>query len=201
MNMPIYEIKKTFSTYTKTIEILLLLHNIKKVVRQGFYNFEKDKVIEFCKKNNIFYSESPYKVIFVNPELKNYSNKGLKVKKEDKRTGIQFFYFSKNEKEAYLANYYETINDDLNLGLILEYPDCCIKNFIKNKNEMAKLDNDFINLTAKNSKNKKHKFYTNINQRNKDRVLLSHFPCCFECEKSIKLGEQYLNSLKKNILK
>ena len=43
------------------------------------------------------------------------------------------------------------------------------------------------------SKGIRYPFYTNICKRHVDLTLLSHFPCSFNCEKSIEQAKKHLN--------
>ena len=40
--------------------------------------------------------------------------------------------------------------------------------------------------------------YTNLSQRSKDYVILSHFPCNPECKESIILAKNYLETISKH---
>ena len=182
--LTITELKNIFGSFQKAQEIFLLLADEKKVVRQGFYENETGKIIEFCKKHRIYLVKSRFKIILTDAE-KGFSNIGIKTKEDDERNGMIFLYLSKDEKSAYLASYYEIMNDSGNLGRILEYPECCIDFFLKN--------------WSKENSNPEHEPtnpYTNITRRNDDLVLISHFPCSSECKKSIALGKRYYNKLK-----
>ena len=114
-----------------------------------------------------------------------FVNKGMRVLESDSREGMRFIYFSRDEKHAYLAAYYEQVGDERNLGLELGYPECCVDYFCKT-------------FSAENT-NPEHKPtnpLTNISKRDKDWVLLSHFPCSSDCEASIALGKQYYEILR-----
>ncbi len=178
----IQQLAFTFGSKTKAQEIVLLLQNAKEVVRQGFYESELFKVEQFCQKNNLYLVKSTFKVLFADEEV--YSNKGVRISEEDPRPGMYFVYISKDEQKAWLASYHELMQNHTNLGLVLGYPHCCIDFFCKN-------------FTARNS-NPEHKPinpHTNLSKREQDLVILSHFPCCSDCIKSIKLGEKYLQAI------
>ena len=183
--MHIYDLKPIFSTRTKSQEILLLLSGAKKVVRQGFYESELGKVIEFFEKNNIFLVKSKFKVL-LSDKGEPFSNKGMRVG-EDNVDGMYFVYLSLDKKSAYLASYYEITQDHKNLGLILGYPECCVDYFCNHFSEQNP-----------NPEQKPTNPYTNLSKREQDYVLLSHFPCNSDCEKSIELGKKYLQIIKEN---
>jgi len=175
-----------FGSYSKAEEILYLLHNLKEVVRQGFYESELGKVEIFCKDNHLHLVKSNFKVLLADEESSVYSNKGIRVPEKDKSLGMYFVYISKDEKKAWLAAYFELVRNDLELGLLLGYPKCCVDNFCKNFDEKK------TNLEI-NSEN----IFTNVTKREQDLVLISHFPCSAECSKSIKIGKNNLELIKR----
>src|SRR3989344_7976175 len=178
--MNVRELSLIFGSKSKAHEILYLLKDVKKVVRQGFYEPELAKVEEFCQQHNLTLAKSRFKVLLADETA--FSNKGIKISGDDLRPGLFFVYISKNEREAWLASYYELINDTEELGRLLGYPNCCIDFFIKRFTE----DNPNLQLKPTNP-------YTNLTKRDLDLVIISHFPCSSDCEKSIQLGKIFLN--------
>ena len=178
----IKQLSLTFGSKTKAQELVLLLQNAKEVVRQGFFESELHRVEQFCQKNNLHLIKSEFKVIFADEGI--YSNKGIRIPINDKRPGMYFVYISKEEQKAWLASYYELVQNHKDLGLVLGYPRCCVDFFSKN------FSSQNVNL-EKPSQNP----YTNLSLREQDAVILSHFPCSSECKESIKLGEKYLQAI------
>ncbi|MEK6938431.1 MAG: DUF483 domain-containing protein [Nanoarchaeota archaeon] len=176
---------KIFGSKTKAQEIVLLLQEAKEVVRQGFYAAELPAVEEFCQKNGLFLVKSKFKILLDDKE-QNYSNKGLRIAKNDPRPGMHFVYISKDESRALLASYAEMMNRRKELGEILGYPECCIGFFVNN----FRSDNTDLELSPKNE-------WTNLSKRGEDVVLLSHFPCSSDCEESITLAKQYFEAIMK----
>ncbi|MDP3733620.1 MAG: DUF483 domain-containing protein [Nanoarchaeota archaeon] len=172
-----------FGSKTKAQEMVFLLHNVKNVVRQGFYPSELGRVEEFCKNNNLYLVKSKFKVLVTNDHI--YSNKGLRIDLDDTREGMYFTYISKDEKTALLASYDELTGNDYELGLVLGYPSCCVQFFCRHFNEK----NPDLQLPATN-------LFTNLTARNQDCVLLSHFPCSSDCSESIRIAEHYAALLK-----
>jgi len=171
-----------FGSKTKAQEIVLLLQNAKEVVRQGFFASELPKVEPFCTEHNLFLVKSKFKILFADESV--YSNKGIRIPEEDKRPGMYLVYISKDEQKAWLASYYELVQNNKDLGLVLGYPQCCVEYFCKNFNAQ----NANLEMPSKNP-------YTNLSKRDRDFVILSHFPCNPECRGSIKLGEKYLQAI------
>lgn len=176
-------LERVFGSKTKAQEILFLLEEVKETARQGFYPEELREVEKFCAEMNLHLVKSKFKVLLADGEA--YSNKGIKVDENDSR-GMQIAYISKDEKKAYLASYYELVGDEKNLGLALGYPLCCVNFFCKN---FGKEGFD-LQLEPTNE-------WTNLARRAEDCVLISHFPCSSDCEKSIELGQRYFVVLKK----
>jgi len=193
--MNINELRQTFGSLTKALEILFLLEDVKPCVRQGFYDTELEKVVKFCNHNNINYELSPYKIVLETTKG-NYSDKGTKVSLNDPRKGLMFIYLSKN-KEAAKANEYETKQDHKNLGLSLGYPECCSNFFVKHEQEESKKQFNFITPIKNNSK-EPYSLYTNYLAKYQDITLLSHFPCSFNCKNSIEIGKKHLELIEKH---
>ena len=73
------------------------------------------------------------------------------------------------------------MSNDSDLGRILGYPKCCVDFFCKR----FTADNPNLQLKPTNP-------FTNLTQREKDRAIISHFPCSSDCQESIELGKLYL---------
>jgi len=171
-----------FGSKTKAQEIVLLLQNAKDVVRQGFFDSELHGVGQLCQKHGLYLIKSNFKVLFADEGV--YSNKGIRIPEDDPRPGMYFAYISKDEQKAWLASYYELVQNHKDLGLVLGYPQCCVEYFCTNFNPQ----HTNLEIPSKNP-------YTNLSKREQDLVILSHFPCSVECKESIKLGEKYLQAL------
>ena len=177
----------------KVDEILLLLHDKKQVVRQAFYEEEFPRIEKFCKENNIFVNQSRFKVILSDEETGNFSNKGLRIPENDKRPATHLYYFSKCEEKAYLANYYELMSNQKDLGLLLGYPSCCVEFFLNN------FSKDNVNPEVKvEGSDDKDSTLLNLNKRWQDAVLVSHFPCSNECQESILQAKKNFQFLYEN---
>lgn len=163
----------------KACELLYLLHNIKPVVRQGFYTNELEKVEAFCSKNNLHTVKAPYTVNV--EETSGFSNRGkiLPEESEKSKTGMHLVYISKDKEKALVTCLAETQQDHITAGLLLGYPKCCAE--------------FFTNEYTKGNLNPIHKPtnpWTNLTQRDKDAAFLSHFPCSSECEGSMIIAKE-----------
>ncbi len=165
------------SSKTKAQEILLLMHDAKPVVRQGFYDYELPKIQKLCDENKLFLVKSTFKVLLADEGT--YSNKGIRIPESDKRLGMYFVYISKDEEKAWMAAYNEMMRNERDLGLALGYPSCCVEFFCRS-----------FKANNPNPQHKPTNPYTNLTQREKDCVLIFHFPCSSDCQKSLQLARQ-----------
>ncbi len=179
----IKKLSRIFGSKTKAQEVIFLQQHLKEVLRQGYYPHELSKVEHFCTQQKIFLVKSEFKVIL---QEDTYSNYGQRLPEKDPREGMYFVYFSYDEEKAYLAAYYELVGNDRELGLLLGYPECCVKFYCEHAGHK--------NL---NPEHRPTNGYTNLTKRGCDAVLLSHFPCFSDCAKSIELAKKNLNVLQK----
>ena len=162
----------------KALEILCVLHGIKPVARQGFYDSEITAVDEFCKISGLFVEKSRDRI---EVHGVGYSNVGQRGKH-----GLKLLYISKDEIKAAQACLFETRQDHMQAGIALGYPRCCAEFFAKsfvegNLNPVHLPTNPWTNLT----------------QRENDACLLSHFPCHSDCDASVAIARQNFELLSK----
>jgi len=175
----------SFGSYTKAQEILLLRKGVKPVVRQGFYQPELPAIERYCLENKLHLVTSTFKVLLA--DYTPYSNKGIRVPAKDKREGMFFVYISNDEEKAWLAAYYELMNNHKDLGAVLGYPACCVDYFMKAFS--AKNPNPVHSPTNA---------WTNLTQRDNDAVLISHFPCSSDCQESMVLARKTADVIAKH---
>ena len=190
------ELRKIFESNIKSFEILYILEGVKAVARIMVNEEDKERVFGFFDNQGLSYTLSDFKVVKEDKD-KGYSDKGIKVPIESEEKGHFFVYVSKDRKKAERARKLEKENKHKELGLILGYPECCSEFFEKHYEEQSKKHNDYTLAALKDSDGFQFPFYTNIASRHFDLSLLNHFPCRFDCEKSIELGERYLEIIKK----
>ena len=172
-----------FGSQSKAQEIVLLLNNFKDVVRHGYYEYELPKIERFCSENNLSMELSQFKVVLAE---NGFTNKGFRVPFDDERDGMIFVYISKDLEKSHLAAYYELMQNDKDLGRVLGYPACCVEYFCES-------------FSSKNP-NPEHQpinMFTNLTLREKDLVLISHFPCRSECLRSSGIAKQNLDLIMK----
>lgn len=189
------ELKKTFGSMTKALEILYMVEGAKPVARIIIHPEEKMRIREFCKKNNLFLELSDFTI--TKQDLnRGYSNKA--ILNAVKREGDYFGYIAKTQTKAEKAKYLEANQKHKELGLLLGYPECCVSFFIKNIEERKQKNFDFIPAILKNSEGFKFPWQNNIAVRYFDLTLINHFPHSFHCEKSKEMAEKYLEIIKKH---
>lgn len=190
-----------FSNYTRSIEILYLLNNIRRLVRLDANEIELKKIKEFCNKENLYLEISNFKVIKLVDEGKgNYSNIVKKVSSKffgSQKIGLHHIYISKDKTRARLLKFLESKDDDKAIGKLLGYPECCINFFVENKKVQQKVQNDYILPALANSEGFEFPFYTNYTVRYFDVALLSHFPHSFNCKDSIKIAKTNFEFIRK----
>ena len=189
---------KIFGNYTRSLEILYLLDDIKRIVRLDANEVELKNIKNFCNDNNLNLEISDFKVIKITDEGKGgYANIVKKVSINYPEQGLYHIYISKDKNKTKFLKLLENKNDDKAIGELLGYPKCCVDFFIKNKEKQQKIQNDYILPALNNSDGFKFPFYTNYAIRYFDITLLSHFPHNFHCEQSIKIAKTNFGIIKK----
>ena len=170
---------------SKADEIIFLLNDLKPVVRQAFYSHEIPAIQQFSTKHNLHVATSRFKVL-LSEDVGTFSNLGERIPLNDSRQGMLHVYISKDEAKAHLAHYFELVQNDESLGNLLGYPECCITYFLSSfskdtPNPIQNQSDPLLNLT----------------KRDQDAVLISHFPCSQNCEKSVIIAKRNITYLEK----
>ena len=187
-----------FNNYTRSLEILYLLNDIKKLVRLDANEIELEKIKEFCNKENLYLGISDFKVVKLPDKGKgNYANIVKKIPIDYPYPGLYHIYISKDKNKTDFLKLLETQNDDRAIGELLGYPKCCVQFFMENLEKQQKLQNDYILPALNNSEGFKFPFYANYTMRYFDITLLSHFPHNFNCKESITIAKNNLQCIKK----
>ncbi len=88
---------------------------------------------------------------------------------------------------------YDIFYKEKYLGLLLGYPSCCVKNFIKvYKKENKYPFNYFLHIV----KNTKNVFDFRLNSFTKPNTLIFHYPCSNNCRRSVKKVNELLHIIK-----
>lgn len=189
------QLQQIFHSITKSLEVLYVIEGNKSCARILVFEDDLNKVVDFLNKNKIGCVISDFKVIKQTAQSEFYSDKSIKIDKNDVKKGYFFVYLSKNKKTAEKAKLMEDKNNHLELGLLLGYPKCCCEFFERNFDEQ---NTDLTRRTLENSDGYEFPFYTNIAARHFDVSLLSHFPHSFECKPSIEIAKANLKTIQKH---
>lgn len=188
------KLQQIFHSLTKSLEVLYVIEDAKPCARIIVFEDELENIKKFLLEEEIFFQISDFKVLKQNIQSDFYSDKSIKIDKNDSRKGHFFVYISKDKKIAAQAKTEEGKNNHKKLGLLLGYPECCCDFFANN------FDDKHTDLTLKalgNSNGFEFLFYNNIAARHFDISLLSHFPHSFHCKLSIEIAKNNLSIIKK----
>jgi len=186
-----------FKTLSKSFDILYVIENAKPVSRILLDEEKINMADSLLKEFNLKTILSDFKIAEEIDENRCFSDRGVKIDKKAIIPGRFFMYISKSESLARKAKEAEAVNNHIELGRLLGYPKCCSSFFEKNFPIESKKNNDYTLAALRNSNGFKFPFLTNISIRHMDLVLLSHFPCNFNCAGSIKIAEKNLNIIKR----
>lgn len=185
------EFRKTFGSVIKALEIIYVIEGAKPAARIMVKDDEFDKINGFLDKYKLNILKSDFKIR--KDDNGAYSDKGSKVNLNEK--GYYFVYISKSKEEAKKAKRLENKNNHIEMGIALGYPKCCCEFF--DRNFLSEPKKDFTLATLRESDGYKFSFYNNIAARHFDIALLNHFPCTYNCEKSVEIAEKNLEVIKK----
>ncbi len=189
------QLQHIFHSVTKSLEVLYVIEGIKPCTRILVPEDELEKVLNFLNENKLSYSVSDFKALKQNLQSDFYSDKSVKIPKNDPRTGYFFAYISKDRDLAEKAKIAEEKSRHFELGSILGYPECCCDFFEKNFDEN---NADLTLKTLKHSAGIYFPFYTNVAARHFDVSLLSHFPHSFSCRESMDMAKNSLECIEKH---
>ena len=190
----IAKLQQIFHSITKSLEVLYVIEDLKPCARILVFEDEISKVADFLKRSKMSHAISDFKVLKHTTQSDFYSDKSIKIPKNDARKGYFFIYLSKSKETAEKAKLAEDSNNHKELGLLLGYPKCCCEFFDENFNEK---NTDLTLKTLENSDGYEFTFYNNIAARHFDVSLLSHFPHSFECKPSIEIAKNNLKIINK----
>jgi hypothetical protein len=175
---------ETFPKLNDALEILFTLNSLKPVARLILDEGMIPKIHYFCEITGLYYMISDFKIL---------PDQGVAVdpKKVNVR-GNYFVYFSMDLELAKKAKFYEHMRNDRKIGELMGYPDCCIDFYLKNYDRAKEIGDEYSLFSLENS-SFPMPFYTNNLLRFFGITLISHFPCSFNCEKSVEMGEIFLN--------
>lgn len=145
-----------------------------------------EKVKDYLKKERILSRHSDFKYIFDKER-----DAGLRVSLDDHRRGGVTIYAAKSEEMLDSLQKADRNSDDIKVGKILGYPDCCCNVYENSSREDHYLDS---------IKNTKEYFDWRLNNfvQSPNFFLVMHYPCSYECGESIRDAERLLEVIEKN---
>ncbi|MBT5023560.1 DUF483 domain-containing protein [Candidatus Woesearchaeota archaeon] len=109
----------------------------------------------------------------------------------------RFVYFSKDLALVEKAKVYESNQDDYNLGLLLGYPECCARFYMKNYGLAEQFfHKDHTIITMQNSESASDVYFgLNYLLRFFGLLLIDFYPCSFQCGCAIDIANGYFDSV------
>lgn len=180
-------------------ELLAVKHGLKPVLRTVTQKCNAKNIKKVCRKNGLLYMIKPFTQLY-----------GVHLDQ-----AINIIYISKSRdllKKAYLS---EKSEDRKSLGELLGYPRCCVeffshqlkhsklpfpvKTYIKTRGKPSFLVNNILKLESRLSSKALEEYQKNPDFANRisHLFLISHVPCSYTCKKSIKMGREILDLLKR----
>lgn len=191
----IQQLQQIFRSTIKSLEVLYVIEDAKPCARIMVFEDDLGKAVRFLDEKKISAAVSGFKALKQAEQSEFYSDKSIKIPKNDPRKGYFFVYLSKNREVAEKARLAEENSNHLELGSLLGYPECCSTFFEKNFDEKR---TDLTLNALQNSDGFEFQFYTNIAARHFDTSLLSHFPHSFGCEPSINIAKGNFKIIQKH---
>ncbi|MBD3164091.1 DUF483 domain-containing protein [Candidatus Woesearchaeota archaeon] len=188
-------LKEELGSMTNAFDIIYVLEGNKPGARIMYHG--NKRILRLLKDMGLDYALSDYKVLKHTDKTRNYSDKGIKAARQDRREGSFFLYVSRGREWAEEAKNAEAGGNDILLGKLLGYPECCVEFFEKHKKEAAETTNDFTVFTFRESSGIVFPWQNNFCLRGFDISLISHFPCSFKCGASRKTAESNFEVIEK----
>ncbi|MEZ9789587.1 hypothetical protein BCT04_03315 [Vibrio breoganii] len=178
------EVYKLVGSRVSALEFLYILSGIKNASRLIVHSSNITLFTELCQRNDLIvvFSDSCFAI----PSATSYQNSIGKLTKE-----CDYYY-----KEAYISvtesevvNLKEATsgNDHRKVGVLLDYPICCI-DFFMSWFALGQLKGmDFTSFIS--CGDKVYPYELNIFSKEFDACFLSHFPCSIDCSDSLKQAQ------------
>lgn len=87
-------------------------------------------------------------------------------------------------------NFEDILDDVYQFGELLSYPQCCIKKYIENVSKNVKVSKDSLKVSIKINF-----LFNNILNGVSNHYLSFHFPCSFDCEKTLDYQRKIFNKI------
>ncbi|MBS3913953.1 MAG: DUF483 domain-containing protein [Bacteroidetes bacterium] len=170
-----------------------------KLVRMEIFLRDLSKIPEWTKKLNLNFTVSDNSFTLTKDKgMENWSSL-LNYCSVEHREAMRLVYFHSDKEFCEIAKNLDTKNDDLNLGLLLNYPKCCIESYLqwqKNKENTDPITSITDSIPFIDQLNNYH--FPNPFSRYFGSGLYSHFPCSINCYETKKIAQNSLNNLQVN---
>ena len=175
------------------IELVSVLEGIKPGMRLCRAGKRAGDLSELVSQLGLFEGESAYAVeeaITSGKFVHTPRRLTRRPEKEDRR----FVYVGADPLTIRLLKAFDLM-DSRRFGLTMGYPDCCVEFFIRNFSRHRHFD-----LVPEIGLGNGRGYFPLLNYacRHFDYRLLSHFPCRWDCESSLKLARQTLQALQRH---
>lgn len=185
------EIKTIFNP-SEFVEFISVLEGLKPAMRTACSVKKLNVVKKICQDLNLYLDFTEYGV-----KAEAFSggimHKCRFVKADAKDQKLpKFVYIGQDKTAVRLAKMFD-IHDNRRMGYLLGFPKCCIDFFCKCR---TKKNYDLI-LNIDTPKKFLYLPMLNYACRHFHYSLLSHFPCCWDCEASFEIAENRLHVLQK----
>ncbi len=175
-------------------ELFYVLENIKPAARVPVSSLNVSRLDAFCKDNNVYAELSEKKIIGRADPGKNGFSSNFRYVPSNHPDAKYWAYISKDKDLCKKAKHLDAFGDDIGFGIVMGYPECCIRFFVKQINLQKCRHMDFIlpAITRVDS----YPFYNNYALRYFGFSLISHFPCSLDCKNSQDIAQKNLAALR-----
>ena len=169
------------------VELIAVFNGIKHVMRILCSGKETRDIIALTQELGLYYGQSGYTILEGASYCGFVHTSQVLLHKPTKDSDKRFLYIGVDEISVKLASTFDSI-DNRRFGLILGYPECCVDFFCRH---YSKDNYDLIFDTDRPVRNH-YEALINYACRVFGYSLISHFPCQWDCEASIKLAKSML---------
>lgn len=172
---------------------------LNKLVRMEIFENDLPKVSEMANNLglNVEISDKKYKVV-LDENMDSWASSLVQSNIID-TNAMHLVYFHYDKKKCKAAKLYDDKDDDYKLGLILNYPICCVESYLKWQTSNEEIDPISTIIDSNQFNGSIYNFEApNPFTRYIGSGLISHFPCSIHCAATKKLSQNSLNILHTN---
>jgi SAM-dependent methyltransferase len=175
------------SNLWKGVELLTLTDGLRPGILQSISPLDLPVLQVWALKHNVQMA-----IVSIDGVAKDYGNAAIPY-----QDGKQFSYriYFGLEPERFLDAW--RAQDDITIGHMLDFPDCCVQAFQKHWKESGWRDYTVLTFDSMDQKNA---VYNNVLLRHIGIRGVFHLPCSVDCRPSIKRGQEILELMDNNRL-